>query len=123
MIEAYRKLGLRGVHSNVESLAGESVESFDIFLACGVLEFVKDVDRFVQSIKAMSARESTLFAIVPKMGLISLGYFLHHKLMNEIYIRSLKSYIHAFQTHGFKDVESVNLTAISELLIFKIEKK
>jgi len=123
MIEQYRQLGLRGVHSSLEDMADRSIEFFDIILCFGVLEFVDDIDRFTQSLKVLSRKESTLFIIAPKLNLISLSYFLHHKLRNKIHMRFVSRYIRSFESQGFKIVERRALTFISELLVFKIEKK
>ena len=122
MIEEYRKLGLRGEHSSIESLTNGPIEFFDIVLVLGVLEFVKEVEAFIQSMKILCSNEAKLFVLVPQIGLPFLGYFFHHKLFNQIYPKTATWYIQSFEKSGFKKISDRRLTSMSELLVFEIEK-
>lgn len=122
MMKEYRKIGVRGVLSTLEKVAGESIEFFDILLVCGVMEFVDDIDHFAKSLKILSRNESTLFVIVPRLNVLSLGYFFHHKVKNKIHPRFVEDYAKALEANGFKVAERLSLTAVSELLVVKVEK-
>ncbi len=123
MIKEYRKLGIRAVNNQVEQLASNSIEFFDIILVLGVLEFVEDLNLFIQSLRTLSRNESRIFVIVPKAGLSFGVYYLYHKIKGTIRFRSPKNYIESFKNHNFKLVNQVSLTSLSDLMVFDIEKK